>query len=357
MSVRLGLIARADNRGLGIQTYELYRHLQPAKTLVVRMGPQRTPYVEHVDRFPDARIADLDSAAWQLPDDAIRWLLDDVDVVLTAETPYDLRVYEWAQQTGVRTVVQANPEFWRHDLERHLPRPDLVLNPSGWRLEHMAGAVHLPHPVARDVLAYRPRDEATRFLHVAGHRTSADRQGTILLLQALRNVRTPVQVVIRTQSRLPGMPFRPRPDAAHVTIEQADLDDYATLYDDADVLIAPRRFGGQSLPVNEALACGMPAIVLDRDPDRTWGGVMTVPARRHRTLRTQGGPVEMAICDPRELARTIDRLARDPHLVQRLSASADRYADTISWDTLLPRYEEVLCNLVANGAPARGVAS
>ena len=33
--MKLGLIARADNTGLGMQTWEFYRAMKPEKTLVV----------------------------------------------------------------------------------------------------------------------------------------------------------------------------------------------------------------------------------------------------------------------------------------------------------------------------------
>jgi glycosyltransferase involved in cell wall biosynthesis len=78
---RLGLIVRMDNRGLGVQSWELYRHLRPDKTLAIEMG-MWSPYVRnHPERFPDARIAPYDGHGGRLPDEAIDWLLTDVDVL------------------------------------------------------------------------------------------------------------------------------------------------------------------------------------------------------------------------------------------------------------------------------------
>ena len=48
--MRLGLIARADNRGLGQQTWAVQRNLQPAKTMVVDC-PSMQPLQLHLDRF------------------------------------------------------------------------------------------------------------------------------------------------------------------------------------------------------------------------------------------------------------------------------------------------------------------
>jgi hypothetical protein len=53
--MRLGLIARADNRGLGQQTWAVQRNLHPAKTMVVDC-PSMQPLQLHTDRFPGAHI-------------------------------------------------------------------------------------------------------------------------------------------------------------------------------------------------------------------------------------------------------------------------------------------------------------
>lgn len=332
--MRIGLIARADNRGLGIQTWEAYRHLQPTKTLVVDMG-DLTPYEQHFDWYPDAR-----RSSWRdgrLEPAAMTWLLQGVDVVFTCETPYDFTLYDRARAYGVKTVCQVNPEFWLYDRHPDLQRPDRIVAPTTWRLSEMRDVIHLAHPVARDRLPFRLRSEARTFLHVAGHPAAADRAGTKLLMQALAYVRAPVKIIVKTQHRLRHEPPRLRL-AARVEVHVADHPNYWEPYESADVLIAPRRYGGQSLPANEALSSGMPVIAIDREPERSWGGVVTVPGYRTRDLRAQCGTIECLGCDPQDLARMIDHLAEDPDAVQQLSRDADAHAETISWDTMLPRY-------------------
>ena len=101
--MRLGLIARADNTGLGHQTWELYRHLNPHKTLVVDIshlkGNQLFP-----ERYPDAKVV----KGFPTVDDFAEFL-DDLDVVFTCEIPYGYVLFELAEDMGVKTNLQCNP--------------------------------------------------------------------------------------------------------------------------------------------------------------------------------------------------------------------------------------------------------
>ena len=343
---RLGLIVRLDNRGLGTQSWELYRHLRPDKTLAIEMG-QWSPYVKsHPERFPDARIAAYDGMGGHLPDDAVDWILSDVDVLLTAETPYDHRIYTLARERGVRTVCQPNPEFWRPTLDPNLPLPDLCANPSRWREDVMPG-IHLPHPVDRERLPFRLRTEAKRFLHIHGHIASNDRHGTELILEALTYCRTRPDVMIRAQSRLASITRRMvrtlqrRNFPLHLLT--TDLDDYWDLYEGFDVLLAPRRYGGLSLPTQEAASAGLAIVATAREPERfALPPEGLVPLASTRMHRYPGGDTPIDSCDPKDLAAKIDELVETPALVERLSRASDAYADSISWDRLLPRWEALL---------------
>lgn len=339
------MLARCDRRGLAIQTGEFFRNMRPAATLVVKLG-QLTPYEERATEY-EVHGLETRSALWdgqRLPDEAVNWLLDRSDVIYSAETVYDFRIIQLAQRRGIPVVVQGNFEFLRWLVEANLPRPDLFLAPSRWHIEDWPEPVKmLPFPVARDRLPFQLRTKALTFLHVAGHRAMQDRNGTRLLLQALHHVRSPVRVVIRSQSRL-GTTRAVR--RAKVEIVHADVADYWTLYEGADVLLAPRRYGGQSLPMNEAMSCGMPVVSLDVEPQRAFlPPESLVPAHRQREIRCQAGYIECHDTDPSLIARKIDELAGDDALVEHLSKEADAYAHSISWEVMGPRYRELFESL------------
>ena len=339
-TARVAMIGRAENRGLGIQTWEFFRHVRPAKTLLLTLGDLAGGFEAHVARYSEDLQAgqELRVEEWhggEVSDAAIAWLLGDVDVLYTAETPYDYRILEHARAQRVASIVQPNYEFCRWNTE-DLPRPDLFAVPSSWHFEDVPGPkVHLPFPVDRDRCAFQLRTRARRFLHVGGRRAHLDRNGTRLVLQAVRHVRARnVEVLVRTQDRVSN--------ARGARVRHEDAPDYWRLYDGADVLIAPRRYGGQSLPMNEALSCGLPVISLDVEPQRQFlppASLVPVTRRGHvRTIPTQGGPVEFYEPDPRAIARKIEELAANDSEVQRLSEAADNFAASISWEALLPRY-------------------
>lgn len=344
--VRLGLIARGENRGLALQTWDLARHLKPDRVLLVDMG-RRSPYQLHPERFPGARRTLFSDG---LLTEDMDWLIEGSDVILTCETPYDYRLYERARQQGVRTVCQFNYEFLRYGREPDLPTPDLLLAPSRWHWADARAATlcpmeYLPLPVDREVFKYRHRDAVnTSFVHIAGHRAMADRNGTQLVMEAARHMRSGVPVCVRTQSRIGGTRGRSYP---RVDILHGDIPERAALYADHDVMVLPRRYGGQSLPMNEALSMGLPVVSLNVSPQNEFlPHECLVSPRKSRTLQLQPGPVECYDADPLRLASTLDALVHEPELVSRLSKQADEYADSISWERLLPRWRRILEDLV-----------
>ncbi len=339
--MRLGLLARAENRGLGIQTADFFRHLHPTKTLVVDTSAHARPqdiYPLHVERFPGSRLAVLEGGSLH-PTEAVGWLLDDIDLLFAAETFYDPDLLDRARSRGVRTVCQANREFWN---PAH-PQPDQIVVPTDWRIDEMPGARLLPHGVDRSRFAYEHRTHCRAFVHVAGHPAMGDRAGTRLVLRALPHLPAGMRVILRSQQALPTPPST----SATVEVHAGTLADSLDLYAGADVLVAPRRFGGQSLPVNEALSLGMPVIALDRDPERSWPGVHTIPARSGQRLHSHSAPLDAMNADPSALAQAMVRLATDDRLMSELSEAADQRAAAISWEVMVPRYLRLFAEVLA----------
>lgn len=342
---RLAMLGRADSRGLAAQSESAAHHLLPDKVLVIDMH-EFSPYPCDPSRFDglNYRVGHFQA----FTDEDIDWLLTDIDVLLSHETFYDDRIILEARRRGVRTVVQYN-----HELATWLggdgPRPDEFIAPALWRIaefeERMGVKVtYLPSPVDTERLPYRQRTQARRFLHVAGHPAASDRAGTEILLRALPSIREQVTLTIRSQGHASRL-FRRRNRNGNVQLELIDENrpDYWTAYETPDVLIAPRRYGGQSLPVNEALCSGMPVIALDREPERSiLPPESLVPSRAAKQIRTYAGIIDVDSCAPADLARRIDVFARDDELVTRLSKLAGEWRDEHSWEALLPAWNRVL---------------
>ncbi len=341
--MKLGLIARADSRGLGIQTKAVHDHLHPAKTMVIDC-PSANPLPLRRDWYPGATwIKGLPTAG-----DFRSWL-DGLDVVYTAETAYGPALWPEAAQAGVKTVLHVNREF----LDRN-DRPSLWAAPSMWHFDE------IPDPKALlavpiDLAKFRaraPRNRATNFLHVIGRPAIHDRNGTADLLDALTHVRTPITVTLTCQDEhyVSGMLASRRiPRHIHLKVRTGDITDNTDLYTDQDVLILPRRFGGLCLPANESLGAGMPVVMPDIAPNNTWlPADWLVPAESRGEFQAKTR-VELFSADHRALAAMIDRFAEDTAFFASARDTARRMAKELSWPEQRPVYQKLFTDLCTKG--------
>lgn len=336
---RLGLIARADSRGLGIQTRAVYRNLKPAKTMVVDC-PSAAPLPLRRDWYPDATwIHGLPTAA-----DFRAWLKD-LDVVYTAETGYGRALWDEAERAGAKTVLHVNPEFL--DIS---DRPSLWAAPSLWRFDELPEPkLHLPVPITPT--EPRPaRETATRFLHVVGRPAIHDRNGTSALLNALRHVQTPLTLTITCQDRtyaqkLVSQTYIPR--HVRVDVHSGDVPDNRDLYADKDVLVLPRRFGGLCLPAQEAVGAGMPVVMPAISPNDSWlPAEWLVPASHCGEFKAKT-KVQLYSADARGLAAKIDQFATDDAFYADATEKARDIAGMLSWDSMGWLYDKVFEELRA----------
>jgi len=335
----LGLIARADNSGLGVQTWELYRHLQPAKTLVIDVShlhdqSEHCNKATHLDRFPGAMV----HQGWKPGAGTIDAFLDGLDTVLTCETPYNPALFTQARNRGIRTVLQYNYEF----LDTNQPHPDVYAAPSLWRFDDAPpNKVHLPVPIATDRFTPRTRDHATDFVHIVGRPAIHDRNGTNDLLAALKFVNSNITVTIKTQDQQFSPSLAGIPDNVTVRIDRTDVRDYWDNYLTGDVLVMPRRFGGLCLPVNEALGAGMPVIMPDVSPNNLWLPTEWLVESGWCAAFQAKQRIDIYSANHKALAAKIDQFT-SPGFYTAAKAKAVDLAKRLSWDELLPEYQRVL---------------
>ncbi|QOR55444.1 MAG: glycosyltransferase domain-containing protein [Phage 71_18] len=344
--MKVGLIARAEDRGLGILTWEFHRHVQPERTLVINMGSAARGFQPHPERYPGAVTVAYNDG--NLDEQVVRDWLQGLDVVFSAETFYDWRVVQWAREAGVATVCQSMPEFYRHWDDPSLPDPDAWWVPTPWLIDRLPARTRLvPVPVALDrwpecdIGGNEITADVTRMVHVAGHRAMGDRNGTTEVLASLHYLAGPLELRIVTQDRrLPS--HRGSRRGVAVTRQLAGVTNYWDLYADTDVLVLPRRYGGLCLPVQEAMGAGLAVVMTDAEPQRSFWPVVGVPSRERGGLQTGGGLIPLVTADAPALARALDLLANNPaELAARRQASRD-WARAHSWAELLPTYLEEL---------------
>lgn len=328
----LAMLARCDDGGLGTMTWEAWRHLQPTRTLVVRSrGPAcGAPHPERYQGGPGSvRVAPgLPQAADE------EWLLNGATVLYSAETWYTPTLEPRARRAGVRTFLHVMPEYLLRSW-----RADVFLAPTPWLAP--ANAVELPVPIARDRLPRREQRPKVRTLYHVDSPTK-DRNGTQLLLDAMPFVRESVRLLIRTRGeRWAGMEY---PSGAQVEWLPARRGPYYEAWpEDVDAFVQPRRFGGLSLPVQEAASLGLPIIALDRDPEFGWP-IYDVPGAHDGSVNTwRDITVPAYTARPEDIAEAIDLLATDAAIVGLMSVASDAWAESLSWPQQLESYRSALC--------------
>jgi len=329
---RLGVVARADNGGLGNLLWEFCRHMQPDRVLIMDLGEYGRSDV-HLDRFDGLDYRVVRGLAPGRDDRA--WLLDGCDVLYSAETWYADEIPYEAKERGVRTVLHVMPEL-------HTGRiADELWTPTTWRREFLPTARLVPVPIALDRFEFRPRSPARHFVHVWAP-AMMDRNGTSPTLAALELVRTPMRcTIIGAQQRL-----HLENPASPVTMKSEPCgypDNYFDIWpEDADVLILPRRYAGLSMPVQEAAARGMAAIMPMIDPQSGWPGVAGFGTRgRPQRVQMAGGIVDVFDPDPSLLAGAIEAFASEDY-AREMSLRARGWAEGLSWDVWAPRYRGLL---------------
>lgn len=321
--MRLGLIARADNTGLGNQTWAFARHLDFERVLVVDMGHHgRTP-VQRLERFGEPwavlRDDELGPKVWAE-------FVKGLDAIYTAETPYEPGLIPIAQALGTRVIVHVNPEFYKPDWAHY----DIVVLPSTWRANLIDHHAILPTPA--DLPEPHEATSALRWLHIGGTQATGDRNGTRLLRQVLGHVRHPAEFTVRSQRPMATGAWGARSRDVRVRTEVTDIASTEELYAGQDALVLPRRYGGQCLPMQEAAARGMAVVCLDRPPENAWG---TEPAMAYRQpdLRLSTGQIDRWTASPAHIAQVVRRLS-DPAEYAAATKKARAWAESISWDAL-----------------------
>lgn len=264
--MNLGIIARADKTGLGNQTRNLVRMLDPFRIMII----DSTPFNKNEQHFDLYKGRNGFITKGFPSDNDVRRFLKGLDAVLTCETFYNPRLVEIAHSMGIRTYNQFNYEFLDNLNNPRMPLPTKLLSPSLWHFEETKerfGAVYLPPPTfASDYEHVRTANYALtgkpRFLHSAGRIAVNDRNGTLDLIKALAYTKSDFELVIKIQAGAKIEIADPR-----VTIEYTSPKDETELYKGFHAMILPRRYAGLCLPMNEALMSGLPVIMTDIEPN------------------------------------------------------------------------------------------
>lgn len=306
--MRLGIIARSDNTGLGNQTRELVNMLNPDKILLI----DSTSFNKN-EQHPDwyASYNCIKSNGFP-SSEQIKTFLNDVDVVLSCETFYDQNFINFAKKRNVKTILQYNYELFGHLSNPNLPLPTVLLSPSVWNIEHIqkmfggqTKVIHLAPPTTVESFSEARKINISkshkRILHIAGKKAAKDRNGTETVIDMLKYSKGDYELVIKSQSEI-----ETKIKDSRLTIEIGNPTNREDMYSGFDAMVLPRRYAGLCLPMNEALLSGLPVFMTDISPNNSilpndW----LIPAQSIGTFRTKTR-IELFEVDLKRLAQKVD---------------------------------------------------
>jgi glycosyltransferase involved in cell wall biosynthesis len=267
--MKLGIIVRADNTGLGNQTYELTQMLNPYKIMIIDF----TSYNGNQQHFEWYAERDYTICKGFPTDEEINNFLDGIDALLSCETFYNDDTPTLARAKGVKTYLQYNYELFGNLRAEKKSLADVLISPSPWMIERVnkrffnqARVCHLPPPTRPEMfegaLEINKSKDHKRMLHIAGKAAANDRNGTESVLEMMRHSKADFELVIKSQT-----PISPKGLDSRITIEIDNVKHRQDMYTGFDGMILPRRYAGLCLPMNEALLSGLPVFMTDISPN------------------------------------------------------------------------------------------
>lgn len=313
---KLGIVVFSSHSGLGNQSRRLTQLLKPERILLIDSSPFSRNKLQHpqwYEGFNGYQVIGFPTRT------ACLKFLEGLTHVYIIENPLNWDLITLARAKGIKVYIASNFEFCDNLVKPHLPLPDKFLMPSHWQVGEMQNRFgkdkveYLPPPIdpvefkeVRDINFNRTGKR--KFLHVIGTLAAADRNGTLLLLEALKHTKSDFELIIKSQHELPDHYIS---EDRRIKYQIGSEPEVANIYKDFDALIMPRRFGGLCLPMQEALMSGLPVIMPDISPNnellpQKW----LVKASPNGTIRTRT-EIQLYDVDPKKLALKIDSLVKN----------------------------------------------
>ena len=343
--MRLGIIARSDNTGLGNQTKELVDMLNPDKILLIDSthfnGNQQHP------EWYEGYNYKTTSVGMPTIKEYTRFL-QDIDVVLSCETFYSFNFVNLAKKHNVKTILQYNYELFDHLSNPDLALPDVLLSPSLWNIEivqKMFGdktkVVYLPPPTTTSIFD-EPRlnnlsKTHNRILHIAGKKAARDRNGTESVIEMMTKSKSDFELVIKTQTNL-----NIKAKDSRITIDTDNVKNRQDLYSGYDAMILPRRYAGLCLPMNEALISGLPVFMTDISPNNlVLPSEWLIPAEKIGSFKTKT-MVDFYSPNLDKFASIIDDYVENSNKINSKQQAIDLGFNKFAVENLKNKYLEII---------------
>ena len=343
--MRLGIIARSDNTGLGNQTMELVKMLNPDKILLIN-SQFFNNNKQHPEWYKSYNV--IETRKGMPVTKEVVSFLENIDVVISCETFYHLELVDLAKKQGIKTILQYNYELFGNLAHPEWTLPDVLLAPSSWNLDAViekfgskTKVMHLPPPTDQSLFNEARETNLSkthkRILHIAGKKAAKDRNGTDSIFEMIKHSKEDYELVIKSQTPLNVICKDPR-----VKIEIGNPDNRQDMYSGFDAMVLPRRYAGLCLPMNEALMSALPVFMTNVSPNNTllpedW----LIESTKIGSFRTKS-MVDIYNIAPDKFANIVDRYIKNNNKKEFKEKALSIGLENFSIDRLKQKYLEII---------------
>ncbi len=306
-SYKIGSIVLATDQGLGYLAKDFYDN---GIITDVFVKPHSTRE-NHYNWYPN-RVKNIDD-------------LLECDALIFFEEIWDWKIILRAREKGIKTVLIPMYECTKYPLPY---QPDLIITPSDLDQKYYPNGIRLNIPVNTK---WKERKTARVFVHNAGNGGLGGRNGTKELLEAMKHVKSPIKLIVRSQ-----VPIKEYDDPR---IEYR-IGTFEDIWDEGDVFVFPEKFNGLSLPLQEAFASGMAVMAGDRFPINTWlPKDLLIPIEGYKKERL-AVEFDSAIYKIQDISNTLDKWYGQD--ISKYSHAGKAWAEQNSWTKLKEAYLKLI---------------
>lgn len=263
--------------------------------------------------------------------DVVSNFLNKIDLLLVFETYFNLEIISMAKKKNVKIVY-----FPMYEITPYPVYADAFCATSDLDYDYYtklyAGKTKVKRlniPVPKEI-SWKKRETAKVFIHNTGNGGTFGRNGTQELLNSLQFVKSPIKLIVRSQS----LTFKSDDPRVEIVSESVPFE---KLWTEGDVFIFPEKFNGLSLPIQEAFSSGMSIMCGNRFPMNNWlPQELLIPIDHYETKNITNVKFKSAIFSEKNIAKTIDLWYNKD--ISTFSELGKDWGERNSWGNLIPQY-------------------
>jgi hypothetical protein len=225
-----------------------------------------------------------------------------IDVLLMFEIPFYWEIIDIAKNLKKKTVlvpmyectpipINVDQFLCINELDYHI-----------YKLAYPNKRVEFSRNPANSNIEWKQRTHARKFVHNAGYHFDSNRNGTKSIIDALKYIKSPIELTIRSTKKL-----NIKIDDKRVKIIE-ESQDFRKIWSEGDVFLFPEKHNALCLPLEEAFCSGMLVMAGDRFPNNViFPKDPLIPVKEYRQNVLTSIVANEAYYDPKDIAETIDR--------------------------------------------------